>query len=422
TLLSSNVHIEKSREYTFFQPWLGLGLLTSTGNRWQSHRKLLTPSFHFRILENFVPVINGQQNVMIDIIDSKLSQNNGLIDDIRPIITNCALDTICETAMGIDIKAQTALDSQYVNSLRDILTLFLMRFISPWLWLEFIYRLSPSGKQFKKNVNVLHEFTESVIKERKTEFMRKMNEKGNNSLDEVMEELGSKRKLAFLDSLLVHHIRNPREFTENDIREEVDTFMFEGHDTTAAALTFALMLIGLDDRVQAKIHEEMDAIFHDDMCRDITTDDLRQMRYLEQCIKEALRLYPSVSYIAREANEDLTIGEHVVPKGTTCMVLFYMLHRDPKVFPNPEVYDPNRFVSDGPDVQSRHPYAYVPFSAGPRNCIGQKFALLEEKALLAAILRRYRIRCLIARHDLKLDYALILKPSSKIPMKFTKRF
>ncbi|CAG2107241.1 unnamed protein product [Medioppia subpectinata] len=260
--------------------------------------------------------------------------------------------------------------------------------------------------------------TVEVIKERKTEFMRKMNEKGNNSLDEVMEELGSKRKLAFLDSLLVHHIRNPREFTESDIREEVDTFMFEGHDTTAAAIQFSLILIGLDNNVQVKIHEEMDAIFGDDMCRDITTDDLRQMRYLEQCIKEALRLYPSVPYIARENQQDFSIGEHVIPKGSTCVPMIYMLHRDPKVFPNPEVYDPNRFASDGPDVQSRHPYAYVPFSAGPRNCIGQKFALLEEKALLAAILRRYRIRCLIHRDQLVLDIAAILKPHSKIPMSF----
>ncbi|CAG2174833.1 unnamed protein product, partial [Oppiella nova] len=201
TILSSNIHIEKSREYKFFQPWLGLGLLTSTGDHWRSHRKLLTPSFHFRILENFVPVINGQKDIMIDIIDKQLSQNNGIIDDIRPVITNCALDTICETAMGVTVKAQTNVNSEYVNSLRNVLMLFLHRFLSPWLWPEFIYQITSYGKQFKANTAVLHEFTDSVIKERKTELLMKMNENKGNKLEELVEDMGSKRRLAFLDSL-----------------------------------------------------------------------------------------------------------------------------------------------------------------------------------------------------------------------------
>jgi cytochrome P450 family 4 len=173
---------------------------------------------------------------------------------------------------------------------------------------------------------------------------------------------------------------------------------------------------------KAKIHSELDAIFSDDMTRDITIDDLRQLKYLEQCIKESLRLYPSVPYVARNNNEPIRIDNYEVPARTTCMVFFYMLHRDPHYYPNPEVFDPNRFDTDATGGQPRHPYAYVPFSAGPRNCIGQKFALLEEKALLAAVLRRYDIRCLTQRHDLKLDIAAILKPNSNITMRFAKRF
>jgi cytochrome P450 len=171
--------------------------------------------------------------------------------------------------------------------------------------------------------------------------------------------------------------------------------------------------------LKARIHEELDGIFSDDMTRDITIEDLRNMKYLEQCIKESLRLYPSVPYIARQNSQPFTVENYEVPKDTTCLILIYFLHRDPNYFPNPEVFDPERFSSDS---DNRHPYAFVPFSAGPRNCIGQKFALLEEKALLSSILRKYKIKSLLHRNEMKLDIAAILKPNSEIKIKFEERF
>ncbi|CAG2175069.1 unnamed protein product, partial [Oppiella nova] len=265
-----------------------------------------------------------------------------------------------------------------------------------------------------------------VIKERKREIL---DEKSINKDEKTManngdEEVGDgscdlRRRMAFLDSLLSEHLRNS-EFTEEDIREEVDTFMFEGHDTTSMAISWTLHLIGLSPHIQRKCHEELDAIFggtgSDGV---INMNDLREMKYLEACIKEALRLFPSVPFVGRHLNEDNIINGYTVPKGVTCLIFLYQVHRDPQCFPQPEVYRPERFLDNS--HMTRHPFAFVPFSAGPRNCIGQKFALLEEKTILATILRHYTIKSLDHRDVIKIAPELVIRPKTPIRMQFTPR-
>lgn len=114
--------------------------------------------------------------------------------------------------------------------------------------------------------------------------------------------------------------------------------------------------------------QEIDDIMDGDRERTPTMKELNDMKYLECCIKEGLRLYPSVPLIARKINEDVAIGDYVIPSGTTAMIVTYMLHRNPDVYPKPELYNPDRFLPQ--NCYGRHPYAYIPFSAGPRNCIG----------------------------------------------------
>lgn len=123
---------------------------------------------------------------------------------------------------------------------------------------------------------------------------------------------------------------------------------------------------------QAKIHDELDAIYGEDPNREICFEDLREMKFLEKCIKETLRLFPPVLFIARNNSKEFQIKGRTIPPGTTCLVLFYQLHRDPKYFPNPEVYDPDRFSPE--NWNGKHAFSYTPFSAGPRNCIGQRYS------------------------------------------------
>jgi cytochrome P450 family 4 len=233
------------------------------------------------------------------------------------------------------------------------------------------------------------------------------------------EETGLKRRMAFLDSLINEHFKN-NSFTERDIREEVDTFMFEGHDTTAMAISWTLHLIGLNAEIQDKCHQELDNIFGDnDNQRSIDMKDLRDMKYLEACIKEALRLFPSVPFVGRINEQEISVNDFIVPKGVTCLVFLYEVHRDQKYFPEPELYKPERFLDNS--HMTRHPFAYVPFSAGPRNCIGQKFALLEEKAMIATILRHFRITSLDYRDKIKVAPEMVMRPKTPIKMKFCPR-
>ncbi|NXM47334.1 CP4V2 protein, partial [Gymnorhina tibicen] len=412
-ILNSSKHIEKSYLYDFLHPWLGTGLLTSTGDKWRSRRKMITPTFHFAILNDFLEVMNEQGNILVKKLEKHVDKEPF---DIFMDITLCALDIICETAMGRNVDAQKNKDSDYVSAIYRMSDLIQQRQKSPWLWPDFLYILFKEGREHKKNLNILHNFTDKVIAEKAEELKRTEQNKHYN--DGNSEESGSKKRKAFLDMLLNATDDEGNKLSYRDIREEVDTFMFEGHDTTAAAMNWVLYLLGHNPEVQKKVHRELDEVF-DDTERSVTMDDLKNLRYLECVVKEALRLFPSVPMFARTLREDCCIKGYQIPRGANVLVLTYALHRDPEIFPDPEEFRPERFFPE--NCKGRHPYAYVPFSAGPRNCIGQRFAQMEEKAILALILRRFWVESCQKPEELGLCGELILRPNNGIWIKLKKR-
>ncbi|XP_061191272.1 cytochrome P450 4V2-like isoform X2 [Saccostrea echinata] len=409
-ILQSSKHLDKADEYRFLHPWLGTGLLTSTGSKWKSRRRMLTPTFHFKILNDFVGVFHDQATIMV----KKLSEvADGREFNIFNYITLCALDIICETAMGRTVDAQSNSESDYVKSVYKMTELVLQRQRTPWYWPDFLYNTIGYGKEHDRCLQILHGFTKKVIKEK----MESQTEESRHSMEEMLSQHSEEdmyrskgQRLAFLDMLLCK-TEDGSQLSMEDIREEVDTFMFEGHDTTAAAMNWAVHLIGADPQVQAKVHEEMDQVFGDSD-RPATMNDLKEMRYLECCIKEALRLFPSVPFFGRKLTEDCQFDEYKIPKGTTVIITPPGLHRDTRYFPDPEKFDPDRFSPE--NSLKRHPYSYVPFSAGPRNCIGQKFALLEEKVMLSNIFRKFSVTSKQTREELLPIGDLIMRPEHGI--------
>ncbi|KAK5926281.1 hypothetical protein CgunFtcFv8_021865 [Champsocephalus gunnari] len=407
TVLTNAVHMEKSYVYTFLHPWLGTGLLTSTGPKWRQRRKMLTPTFHFSILTEFLEVMNEQAEILVEKLEKQAGK--GPFNCFNHI-TLCALDIICETAMGKKIHAQSNSDSEYVKSVYKMSDIISRRQRTPWFWPNFVYNYFGDGREHDRTLKVLHSFTNKVIHER-SEKMSHI--KSDNDSDK-----GTKRRRAFLDMLLMTTDEDGNRMNNQEIQEEVDTFMFEGHDTTAASMNWAVHLLGAHPEAHSRVQQELQEVFGTSN-RPANMEDLKKLKYLECVIKEALRLFPSVPFFARNIGEDCHINGFKVPKGANAIVLTYALHRDRRYFPEPEEFRPERFMPE--NAVGRPPYAYIPFSAGLRNCIGQRFALMEEKVVLAAILRNFSVEASQKREDLRPLGELILRPEKGITIKLEKR-
>ncbi|XP_049792008.1 cytochrome P450 4C1-like isoform X3 [Schistocerca nitens] len=322
--------------------------------------------------------------------------------------------TSTETAMGTSINAQNQTQSAYVNAVTRISELTVERMINPWMQSDFIFERTSSAKEYYDQLKILHGFTKKVIAERKS--ARKTSESQVKAPQD--DDLGRKRRVAFLD-LLLDASEDGQKLDDQELQEEVDTFMFEGHDTTSVAMSWVLVLLGHHPDIQEKIFAEQNDIFQDDPKRRPTAHDLNNMKYLEMVIKEALRLYPSVPGVSRRVTKEIEVGGYTVPEGCTIFLNIRQTHRDPDQWPNPECFDPDNFLPDR--MQGRHPYAYVPFSAGPRNCIGQKFAILEEKAVLSYVLRNFRLETVDRLEDLKLIGELVLRPMNGVNLRLRPR-
>ncbi|CAG9771677.1 unnamed protein product [Ceutorhynchus assimilis] len=400
--------LTKSKDYVSFQPWLGNGLLTAPGPKWKKRRKVITPAFHFSILEQFVDIFESNLDILIKKLENEAVGKPKT--DLVPYITTCTLDNICETAMGVRIEAQSNKNQDYVNAVKDFSKIAMARAFSSWKTNDLLFKFSKEYKLQNRNMELLHGLSNSVIEKRKQELQ---NNKNVESLEE--NSLGKKKKLAFLDLMLKSTI-DGQPLTQEEIREEVDTFMFAGHDTTSWAIAVALYLLSNHPEVQKKVREEQREIFGKKRDRTVTYQDLQNMKYLEVVIKETLRLYPSLAMIGRLATDDINFKGNIIPKNTLMTLFIFGINRDPDYYENPEEFKPERFL----DSTGKHPYAYIPFSAGPRNCIGQKFALLEVKSTISGIIRNFELHPTNPTHKLQISSEAVLKSLNGIMVRIEK--
>nr|XP_029733570.1 probable cytochrome P450 4ac1 isoform X1 [Aedes albopictus] len=409
-LLSSSRLITKSLLYKLIVPFIGDGLLNSTGEKWHQRRKILTPTFHFNILQGFLQTFHEECRKLVTQLDKDSAQ--GITTKLQPLSTQVTLNTICETAMGIKLDTSESAEL-YKRNIREVGTFIERRIMNPLLFDDTIYKITGYKAKFDRILRPIHAFTNDIIQQRRSTFRATMQD-----LDSYPEEnryTNIKQRYAMLDSLLLAEANN--QIDAEGIREEVDTFTFEGHDTTGSAFVFIFLLIAHDQLVQQRLFEEVQSMFNNQS--NLTVQDYSDLKYMDRVIKESLRIYPPVPFISRLITEDVRYDGKFVPKGTIMNVEIYDLHRDPEQFPDPERFDPDRFLPE--QVQRRSPYAYVPFSAGPRNCIGQRFAMLELKAILTAVLREFRVLPVTKREDVVFIADMVLRSRDPIVVKFERR-
>ncbi|XP_005176358.1 cytochrome P450 4g1 [Musca domestica] len=424
-VLSSSSHLEKSKEYKYFKPWFGDGLLISKGHHWQHHRRMIAPTFHQSILKSFIPTFVQHSKSVVH----RMSLEAGKEFDAHKYMSQVTVEILLSTVMGVKKLPEPSKCLEYANAVLDMCDVIHKRQVKVFYRLDSIFRLSKFHEKANKMLDIILNMTRKVVEERQKNFnadsraileneaeVAKRKEETikaeglRDDLDDIDEnDVGAKKRLALLDAMM-EMSKNPEiEWTEKDIIDEVNTIMFEGHDTTSAASSFVLCILGIYQDMQEKVLAEQKTIFGDDFMRDCTFSDTMEMKYLERVIMETLRLYPPVPVIARRAEYDIKLpsGPYSIPKGTTIVILPYAIHRDAKSFPNPNKFDPDNFLPER--TAKRHYYSFIPFSAGPRSCVGRKFAMLKLKVLLSTILRNFVVKCNLKEEEFRMQGDIILK-------------
>ncbi|KAK1129289.1 hypothetical protein K0M31_020417 [Melipona bicolor] len=439
-ILSSHVYIDKSSEYRFFQPWLGDGLLISTGQKWRNHRKLIAPTFHLNVLKSFIDLFNANARAVVE----KMRKEGNKEFDCHDYMSELTVEILLETAMGVSKSTQSS-GFEYAMAVMKMCDILHLRHTKVWLRPDWLFNLTKYGKNQIKLLEIIHGLTKKVIARKKEEYKsgkrnvidtsaQKNEKSGNTTVVEgvsfgqsvglkddldVDDDVGEKKRQAFLD-LLIEAGQDGVLLSDKEVKEQVDTIMFEGHDTTAAGSSFFLAMMGCHPDIQEKVIEELDEIFGDSD-RPATFQDTLEMKYLERCLLETLRMYPPVPIIAREIKTDLKCvsGDYTIPAGCTVVIGTYKLHRQPDIYPNPDVFNPDNFLPE--NTANRHYYAFVPFSAGPRSCVGRKYAMLKLKIVLSTILRNFRVKSDVKESDFKLQADIILKRADGFKIKLEPR-
>ncbi|XP_070822230.1 cytochrome P450 4B1-like [Chaetodon trifascialis] len=363
--------------YRFIESWIGDGLLVSKGQKWFRHRRLLTPGFHYEVLKPYTKLMSDSAQTMLDKWERYADTDKSF--ELFEHVSLMTLDSILKCGFSYNSNCQTEGGTNaYIKAVYELSDLIDLRFRTFPYHNDFIFYLSPHGFRHRKACRIAHSHTEEVIRKRKEAL------KEEKELDRIQ----AKRYLDFLDILLFAKDEKQQGLSDEDLRAEVDTFMFEGHDTTASGLSFILYCLACNPEHQKICRDEIMQVLEGKDT--VEWEDLSKLPCTTMCIKESLRLYPPVPGMSRNITKPITFFDgRTLPAGSLIATSVYGIHRNAAVWENPDVFDPLRFLPE--NASKRSPHAFVPFSAGPRNCIGQNFAMNELKVATALTLKKFKL-------------------------------
>ncbi|XP_017032026.1 probable cytochrome P450 4ac2 [Drosophila kikkawai] len=396
--------ITKNMIYELLRPFLGEGLLISTDKKWHTRRKTLTPAFHFNVLQSFLAIFKEECHKLVKVLNQSVDKEL----ELNQVIPQFTLNNVCETALGVKLD-DMADGFRYRESIHAIEEVMQQRICNPLLYNLVYFYLFGDYRKHVDNLKIAHDFSSRIIEKKRGLFKSKQ-------IGQVHEDvLGKKQRYAMLDTLLAAEAEG--KIDHQGICDEVNTFMFEGYDTTSTCLIFTFLMLALHQDVQQRCYEELENLPEDS--DEISLFQFNEIVFLECVIKESLRMFPSVPLIGRKCMEECVVNGLIMPKDTQINLQIYDIMRDPRHFTKPNDFQPERFLPE--NTVNRHPFAFVPFSAGQRNCIGQKFAILEMKVLLAAVIRNFKILPVTILEDLTFETGIVLRTHQNVKVKLLRR-
>jgi cytochrome P450 len=334
---------------------VGKGLFTNDGDSWKRQRKLSQPAFH-------TTRIAGYAKVMVEYARNLIAGwESGRLIDLERDMNVLTMQIVSKTLFDAQVNGE---EDELSKAVRIVLRTVDKRFnrllpVPEWLPLQ-------ENKEMKWAVKRLDEIIQDFIDERR----RTGEDKGD-----------------LLSMLIAAQDDVDRGgMSDKQLRDEAMTVFGAGHETTSGALTWTFYLLSQHPEVEAKLLEELEHVLKG---RVPTFEDLQNLCYTEMVIKESMRLYPPAWGVSREAVEDLTVGQYAVDKGQIVLLNIYGIHRDSRFFSDPDRFLPERFSPENEKLMPK--YAYLPFGAGPRICIGNAFAMMEAKLLLATIVQQFHL-------------------------------
>jgi cytochrome P450 len=335
---------------------VGNGLFVNDGESWKRQRRLAQPAFHTRRISSYADTMVQLASAMAD------RWQAGVPVAMHHAMPELTMQIITRTMFGGSVGANFADIGSEISRLLEIIMARFDRLYMIPEWLP-----TRENRTLKRIVARLDQLILGFIEERRASG----------------EDRGD--LLAML--LLAQDEDGSGGMTDRQVRDECLITFGAGHETTANALVWTWYALSQHPDIEARLHEELDTVLGG---RAPTLEDLPSLKYTEMVLKEAMRLYPPAWGTTREPVEDVTLGGYTVKKGETVFVNIYGVHMDPQYFPDPERFDPERF---SPEAEKSIPkYAYLPFGGGPRVCIGNAFAMMEAKLILATMGQRFSLR------------------------------
>eukprot|EP01080_Neovahlkampfia_damariscottae_P008985 gene8985-1084_t len=381
-----------------FESFLGKGLVASSGDHWRVHRTLIAPVFTPENVSKMVDIMKDETRKYCDEKWKKME-----LDGVVTI--NNASNEISKLTQRIIAGAAFGSENEtFFDEMADLWHDLVQDFGSSMFLIAIfgvysLYLPLPNNMRFLKNKQKMTKMVKGLIEKRKTENSQKMKGKELLSLMIDAEDEDGKK------------------IDDQGLVDESLTFLFAGHDTTSALLSFMFWKLAENPKVQEKLFNELQEVFGDE---DPKYEQLDKLTYMSYVINETLRMYPPAINVQKIADKDTEIMGYAIPKGSYLLVDILATHYNSKVWENPMTFDPERWTPDRIKEVPLLRYAFIPFSAGSRNCVGKLFAQVEAPLVASMILKRYNIEMADDGKKIFADATFVLK-ADNLNLKFTRR-